>query len=216
MNDPLGDAAFTDLSDQGLADEDKRLRVTFFYEEIPDAKKTEEMGRPIFKSVEMCSIKAPGDNDNVFVGRVTKMEPDPRLRFAPLYAKFKAGEKVQVEGTLLRQWGIITAAEAKSYEAVDIYTVEQLAGLSDSTCQQYRGSLADRQKAKDWLDKARGLEPVAKARAENAELRAQLEALREQIAALGGKVPDAPAPSAIPGPEPKRRGRPPKVKPIEA
>jgi hypothetical protein len=187
--DPLSDAAFTDLASQGIADEDKRLHVSFFYEEVPDAKKTEEMGRPMFKSVEMCSIKAPGDRD-VVVERVTKMQPDPRQRFPGHYARFKAGQAVQVEGTLLREWGVLDRATAKSYEAIDIYTVEQLAGLSDGNCQQHRGSMADRQKARDWLDKAKGLEPVAQARAENAKLRAEIEALKEAIEAMGGKVPE--------------------------
>jgi hypothetical protein len=218
--DPLSDAAFSDLSKQGISDADRQLHVTFFYEEIPDPKKTEEMGRPIFKSVEMCSIKAPGDKDNIVVERVARMQPDPRMRFPAQYARFKAGEKVQIEGTLLRQWGLITPAEAKSYEAVDVYTVEQLAGLSDSICQQYRGSLADRQKARDFLDQAKGLEPAAAARAENQRLRSEIEALREAIASLGGKVPDAPPVSTIAAP--KRRGRPPgskntpKAEPAEA
>jgi hypothetical protein len=201
--DPLSDAAFEDLNAQRTSEADRGLRVEFFYDEIPDAKKTEEMGRPMFRSVEMCSIKIPGDKDNQVVGRVEKMNPDPRKRFAALYRNWKAnGENKQVEGTLLRQWGLITPAEAKSYEAVEIFTVEQLAALSDATCQQYRGSVADRQKALDFLAQAKGLEPAAKARAENTALRAELDALKEQVAAMAGGTPlDAP----------KRRGRPPKA-----
>lgn len=200
MIDPLSDAAFSDLSGQGPAEADKNLRVDFFYDEIPDPKKTEEMGRQMFRSVEMCSIRIPGDKDNQVVGRVEKMTPDPRRRFPVDYARFKAGEKAQYEGTPLREWGVLDRATVKSYEAVDVHTVEQLAGMSDVICQQYRGSVADRQKARDWLDKARGLEPVAQARAENAALKAQIEALTEAVKALGGKVPEAPAP--------KRLGRP--------
>jgi hypothetical protein len=209
--DPLSDAAFTDLAGQGIAEADKTLRVDFFYDEIPDAKKTEEMGRPMFRSVEMCSIKIPGDKDNHIIGRVDRMNPDPRRRFAARYAHWKAGNATkEVEGTLLREWGLLDRAAVKSYEAVDVVTVEQLAGLSDATCQQYRGSLADRQRARDWLDKAKGLEPAAAARAENAALRSEIDALKEAIASLGGKVPEAPVPAV-----PKRRGRPPKVKPEE-
>lgn len=204
MIDPLSDAAFTDLGSQQISDDDRRLHVTFFYDEIEDQKLTEQHGRPMFKSVEMCSIRIPGDKDNQVVGRVEKMTPDPRRRFPEQYARFKAGEKVQVEGTLLRAWGLITPAEAKSYEAIDVLTVEQLAGMSDQLCQQYRGAVADRQKARDFLDQAKGLAPASQARAENERLRAEIEALKESVAALGGKVPDAPAQA------PKRRGRPPK------
>jgi hypothetical protein len=201
VQDPLSDAAFDDLSSQGLADADRNLAVDFFREEIPDPKKTEEMGRPMFRTVEMCSIRVRGTQDTV-VGRVDKMQPDPRKRFRRKYEDWKTDKGVEVEGTLLREWGFMDRATAKSYEALDILTVEQLAGLSDAVCQEHRGSLADRQKARDFLDKAKGLEPVAQARAENAALKAQIEALREAIQSMGGTVPDAPAP--------KRRGRPPK------
>lgn len=191
---PLSDAAFDDLSQQRLSDGDRQLHVSFFHEEIPDPKLTLEMGRQMYRTVEMCSIRRPGDRD-VRIDRVEKMRPDPRLRFPLHYARFKAGEKVQVKGTLLREWGVIDRATAKSYEAVDIHTVEQLAGLSDTVCQQYRGSLADRQKARDWLDQVKGLEPVAKARAEAEELRAQVQALREQLEEQGHEIEKLTAPA---------------------
>jgi hypothetical protein len=187
MTDPLSDAAFSDLLDsQAIAVEDQRLHVTFFYDEWKDEAATAREGRPIFKSVEMCEIRIPGDKDNIRIDRVSKMHPDPRERFPVQYAKFKAGEKVQISGTLLREGGPLDRATAKGYEALDVYTVEQLASVSDQVCQQHRGMVADRQKARDWLETAKGQAPVAAARAEAEKLRAEVRALREQIADLGG------------------------------
>ncbi len=162
---------------------DRGLRVRFFFDEILDDVATKEMGRPIHKSVEMCEIRY-GDKDNIVVDRVKYMQPDPRQRFPVQYAQHLAGNKEQVVGTLLRKWGLIENALAKDYEAVGIMTVEQLAGLSDDLCKRYRGSLPDRQKARDFLAMAEGQAPIAAARAE-------IEALREEIRALreGGTVP---------------------------
>jgi hypothetical protein len=217
VNDPLSDAAFTDMTGMDVSDEDKKLRVRFYNDEIKDEAASVKEGRPIYKSVEMVEIRIPGDKDNVAVGRVSKMDPDPRERFPGAYAKFKRGDAVQVVGTPLRRWGLMEPVEARGYEDLGILTVEHLAGMSDSICQQYRGSVADRQKARDFLEMAKGQAPVAAARAENAALRSEIEVLREAIAALGGKVPDAPAPSAVvEAPAPKRRGRPPKVQTTEA
>jgi hypothetical protein len=200
--DPLSDAAFVDLSSAAaVSDEERKLRVRFFKDEIKDVAATAKEGRPIYKSVEMVEIKIPGDKDNVVVRRVTAMDCE---RFPGAYAKFRRGDAVQVVGTPLRNWGLMEPADARGYEDAGILTVEQLAGLSDATCQKHRGSLADRQKARDFLEMAKGLAPVAAARAETEALRAQVEALREQIAALGGKVQDAPPV--------KRRGRPPGTK----
>lgn len=201
MFDPLSDAAFVDLtSAAAVSDEERKLRVRFFKDEIKDEAATKQEGRPIYKSVEMVEIKIPGDKDNVVVRKVGEAD---RERFPAAYAKFKRGDAVQVVGTPLRRWGLMEPAEARGYEEAGVITVEQLAALSDANCQKLRGSLADRQKARDYLEMAKDMAPVAAARAEADALRAQVEALREQIAALGGKVPER-------LPAPKRRGRPPK------
>ncbi len=208
MLDPLSDAAFVDLaSAAAVSDEERKLRVRFFKDEIKDAAATLKEGRPIYKSAEMVEIKIPGDRDNVVVRKVTASDPE---RFPGAYARFKRGDAVQVVGTPLLRWGLMEPAEARGYEESGVITVEQLAAMSDATCQKYRGSVADRQKARDFLEMAKGMAPVAAARAESEALRAQIEALREQVLALGGKAPD-PVPIAE-APAPKRRGRPPKVK----
>lgn len=186
---------------------DKHVHAEFFWEEIRDEAASEKEGRPIFKSVEMCRIRVPGDKDNVIEDRVKYMSPDPRKRFPGQYARFKAGDAVQVVGTILREWGLIDRATAKSYEAMGIHTVEQLAGVSDANAAGVRGLIADKQKAIDFLEMAKGQAPLTQARAENAQLRAELQALREMVEEMrGGPVSLEPA---------KRRGRPPKAKPAD-
>jgi hypothetical protein len=185
---------------------DKHLIVQFYMDEVEDAVKTAEAGRPMFKSVEMCEIRVPGDKDCIIRDRVKSMSPDPKLRFPNQYARFQRGEKNQMEGTPLREWGFISRASAKGYEAANIYTVEQLAGLSDANAKQIFGSFADRQKAIDFIEQAKGNAPLTQARAEMEVMRQEIQALRDLVAEAGLKVP------ATKIEPPKRKpGRPKKV-----
>lgn len=180
---------------------DRRLAVRFYTEEFLDEEATKIEGRPIYKTWECCEIRIPGDEKNIRQGRIKYMKPDPRERFPEAYRKFKAGDRSQVTGQLLKAWGLITPARAKEYSALGIYTVEQLASLSDSNAQNIRGSIPDRQKAKDFLEMAKGQAPVAQARAEADKLRVELEVLKEQIAALQEKEP---SPKKKPGRKPNK------------
>jgi hypothetical protein len=166
---------------------DRCLAVRFYYDEFPDEEATKAAGRPMFKTAECVEIRVPGSND-VKAGRIKYMKPDPRERFPEAYAKFKKGDEVQIVGTPLKHWGLITPASAKSYGAIGIHTVEQLAGLSDPKAQAIMGSIADRQKARDFLAMAKGLEPVAEARAEADRLKVELETLREVVKQQGDKI----------------------------
>lgn len=182
--DPLSDAAFFKAAEfmEHPDQADKVMRVRFYDDQVPDPEATAKEGRPMFKTVEMVEIQAPGDKLNIVAGEVRYMVPDPRLRFPVQYAQWKAGDKVQVTGTLLRQWGLIDQATAKSYEASGVYTVEQLAALADQNL--IRGAIADRQKAKDFLEMAKGQAPLTQARAEMQKMKEQMDAQKEQLAEL--------------------------------
>jgi hypothetical protein len=179
---------------------DRALAVRFYTDEFVDEVATKREGRPIYKTQECVEIRAPGSRD-VKMGRIKYMQPDPRIRFARAYANWKAGREVQVEGQLLRAWGFLTPARVKEYEAMHVHTVEQLAGLDDVHSQDIPGSLAERTKARDFLEMAKGAAPLAQARAETAKVKAELEALKEQVQAMLGE-------GRVEEPPPKRRGRP--------
>lgn len=213
MIDPLSDAAFTDLASMNPAEEDRRTRVRFFLAPVPDAKATELRGRPMFRTVEMCEVRP--DRQTVVCERVDRMDPDPRRRWPAAYMQFKATAAEKIEGTLLSSWGLLDVSDVAGYKAIEIFTVEQLAAISDPDLEQRKIDASHRQRARDFLAQTQGLEPLALARAENAQLRAENQALRETIEALGGKPSAPPPPTAIPD-VPKRRGRPPKAKPTEA
>jgi hypothetical protein len=185
--------------DQNTAD--KHLAVRFSWDEVEDPVESAKAGRPIFKSVEFCEIRIPGNKDEIIRDRVKYMHPDPRERFPIAYAKFRAGDRVQVQGTPLREWAMMTRAQARSYEASNIFTVEQLAGLSDAMAQGKFGSVGDRIKAQDFLKSAAGGAPLTEARAEIEVLREEIRNLRDAMQDQGREVP-------APGVVKRKPGRP--------
>ena len=160
---------------------DRCLAVQFSMEEIEDPKASARAGRPMFKTVEFCEIQVPGDRDCISKDKVTRMQPDPRLRFPVAYARFKAGHPSQLVGTPLVEWGLMPRSTAKSYAASGIHTVEQLAGLSDGNAQALFGSIPDRKKARDFLEESKGRAPLTEARAEMEKMRLEIAALRDQL-----------------------------------
>jgi hypothetical protein len=192
--------------DQNAAD--KHLAVRFSWDEVEDPVETAKQGRPIFKSVEFCEIRVPGDRDGIIKDRIKYMHPDPRERFPQAYAKFKAGDKQQVVGTPLREWQGLTRAQARSYEAANIFTVEQLASLGDNHAQTMFGSIGDRQKARDFLAQSAGQAPLTQARAEIEKMREEIRNLRDQVAGL------PPRPVEDPTEPPRRKPGRPRKNPI--
>lgn len=179
--------SFTDtLMLQGnVSAADARLRVVFEETEIEDTAATLKEGRPIFKTKHIGHVYVPGDKDNVVTFDAERMDRDQIRRFGAKYREWKQTRENKVEGTLLRECGgLMSRARAREYEALHIFTVEQLAALSDTNIRNLRGAIAERQKAKDFLSAAAGRAPLQEARAENEKLKAQLSALTEQVGQL--------------------------------
>lgn len=174
-------------NDQTAAD--RVLAVRFYTDEFEDVEESKKAGRPIFRTEECVEIQAPGSRD-VKAGRIRYMKPDPRKRFPEAYANWKRknGDGVHVTGQPLKQWGLITPAAARSYAAIGIHSVEQLAEVSDSNARETMGLVTDRQKARDWLEQMKGMEPVSKARAELAQAQEELATLRDVVKAQGEKI----------------------------
>ena len=212
MSDEINDAGFTQAANffamgpRGEMEADKSLGVTFYTMEEEDSVQTVKQGHPVFRTVECVRIQVPGEKEPRG-GRVKSVYPDPRLRFRAQYERFKAGQTRQIVGQPLNQWGLLTPARAKEYEYFGVYSVEQLAALADTSVQNIQGSLGDRQKARDFLEMARGQAPIAQARAEIEKLRLELAALRDETHTAAPPAVETSAPSN--GAAPKRRGRPP-------
>ena len=167
---------------QGRYLADDTLAVRFFSHPRQNEAKSQEEGRPIFEDVDYIEIMQPGNKDSIVRRPATPMDIQ---RFARHYEAYKArtGEEI-LEGTPLKEWGLLTGAQCAELEFMNIKTVEQLAGVSDSNAQNMLGVMALRQKAQDYLEASKEsatIEALAEAKREN-------EKLQETVAELAQKV----------------------------
>ena len=161
----------------GGGNPDDILLVKFTIEPQKNVTRSLEEGRPIFEDKEWISIMAPGSRNEV--RREARMQD--KDRFPRHYAAFKNRQDQQVnEGTPLSEWPGATRSQVEEMKFWNIVTVEQLAGVADSTMGQVRGLVTLKQSAIKYLDASKGnaaAEQLAEQKAINAKLMERLEAL---------------------------------------
>ncbi|UJH75049.1 chromosome partitioning protein ParA (plasmid) [Burkholderia cenocepacia] len=171
--------------------DDSGLFVEFSLEPIHQEAESEKQGRPIYKDVAHIRIHFAGDRTKM-IFRPVKMEDDqqgpsdPR-RFPRQWAAFQEQRSQVQEGTPLEQWPPLSRSEVMSMKAMHIHTVEQLAAMADSNL-SWLGARELREKAIAWLKNAEGGKEVVRLTAENEQLRADLDAQREQTKELAERL----------------------------
>lgn len=166
---------------------DEKLFVRFRLDQVKNEQKSIEAGRHIYEDLACVRVQVPGDKDNVIDEPITldrgvlSNPGHPKnypLRFPKQWAAFKAGQSQEAtSGTPLKHWPQIGRAEAAEMAYFGIHTVEQLAGMSDSTAQRGMNWQSRKQAAQDFLS-------AAKDGAHLTQLRAELDKRDEQIAGL--------------------------------
>ena len=144
-------------------------------QEDPEASKKE--GRPVFREVEMIALEIPA---NPKTRPVYRVKDEHRAKYADAYKRFRAGLEARPDGTPLEEWPYLTKLRVAELKALQVYTVEQIAGLSDTQLQKVGSDGLEIQKrAKQFL------QPEG---ATVKELRAENRGLAEEIAQLKGIV----------------------------
>lgn len=173
---------------------DERLLVRFYRHAELSQHKSKTEGRPVYDDVEMVSVINPGEKEEVKV-----LASDwHRLRFRKQYEAFKNGLEQSHSGTPL---DLLFPAEPSTILALkqnNVFTVEQLAAISDTAMNNIPmgRSLSDRAKA--YLQTSRGGQAFH-----------QMEEMKHQIEQLQAQLAEA---QAAPQPDQRRRpGRPPKA-----
>lgn len=178
---------------------DAGMFVLFYMESIEDKEASVTEGRPIFRDYEFIEIRIPGDKNTVICEPVND---EYRARWPNQYMAFK-NQQVQVnDGTPLEEWPILRKSQVMMFKAVNIHTVEQLAAVSDGNLGNLgMGGREFRDKAIAYIETAKTGAVPAAAQNEIAELKLQIEALKNQMAGFNITPEDAP----------KKRGRPAKA-----
>lgn len=187
-----------------MTESTEHLYVTFFTDARHNPAKSAEAGRPIYDDMEMVKIKIAGDKGTELVAPAHEKAYSVREGIAGIthrlsyaeffpeeYKAFKAGQTQAVSGTPLEEAPFLTAANRAELKAVNVYTIEALAGLEKT---DKLGMNGDRMKdeARAYLKRAEGSAIDGKLLADNEALKRQLEMMQEQINRLGGKQEEAP------------------------
>ena len=181
---------------------------------VPDSVKTQELGRRVTKDVDFAYIMQPGSRDQVerkatdWLAMIKQKNldaspdayPDEWVRgFHEKYKAWLDGQEMPLDGTSVKEWALLSPAQAENFIALRILTIEDVAAMTEDALGRFgMGGRELREKAREWLTKQ---EVAGSLAIENQELKQQLADLYARLAQLEtGQVV-----------EKARRGRKPKV-----
>lgn len=175
--------------------------VVFFRGDKEDREATIAAGRFVSQDVDMVKITARGQKDNVqkevseWFESLRAMHAGGRVSSALLdnyqeaYEMWRKGEEIPEDGMAIRLWPAATPAQVKTLIAMHVLTVEQLAVANEQVIAglgMHGRVLKDR--AVQYLKDAKNIGVptlrLEKLEKENADLKASVEDLLSQIAAL--------------------------------
>ncbi|MEF0939629.1 hypothetical protein [Rhizobium sp. BR 362] len=167
------------------------IYAAFTLEPVEQSFKSKEAGRPIFEDREFVRIVIAGDKNTEVFREATDTDKE---RFHEPYARFKRGlgEREQIVGTPLAQWPLLKPSQIREFEAINIYTVEQMAALSDTMKQNIgMGAHEIVAAAQAFLASAKDGSVASALAAENERLKTDLDLLREQVKALSDRLEES-------------------------
>jgi len=191
-----------------IANPDEALWVKFDRRPVQNNHRTQMEGHPCFDEKVFISIISPGDPYNKVERPIKDAD---KGRFHKQWANFERGQSDKVEGTPIEEWPKITRAQAEELKYLGIRSVEQLCAASDNQVQKIMAGASLKMQAQAYLASAKKTAEAERLAVENAILNDRIKTLEAQIAAISDKVMKSDQTQAIP----KRRGHPPKVKPLE-
>ena len=142
-----------------------------------------ETGLPSYVTVETVTFLIPGDKTSAPSKKVT---PEIKRLWAEEYNAWKrSGDQASMEGggLPLNKWPHMPKEVAAGLIHANIYTVEQLANLSDSQC-QIKGTIGLRKyrdMALAFIDSSKAAAPIAKLSAENEAQQRRISLLEDQL-----------------------------------
>ena len=180
--------------DFNTTDPNDNCRPMFRWEAKQNSAKSKVEGRPIFDQVPFVTIMSPGDNKNVIDAKVND---DHKSRWPRQWEAFQKGSEQPLNGSPINEWPALNMAQVAELKALNIFSIEQLANLDDRGTQEMTGLVTLKQQAQahlavgkddgviyEALDKVDKLtEEIAAMRAENKELRQELDFVAKKSAA---------------------------------
>ena len=182
---------------------------------VHDKKRSEELGRRVTKDVDFAFVMQQGGKDQVervatewlamLKMKIVNGAADayPQEWVDGFHAKFRAwqdGQDLPLDGTSVKEWAVLSPAQAANFIALRILTIEDVASMTEEAMSSYgMGSRELKQKAIEWLKGKDG------ASIENELLKKQLAELTARLSQLEQIADNSDEPQQV------KRGRKPKV-----
>lgn len=160
--------------------ESQKVSVEFRMDSVPSQIQSEQAGHPVYVEKPFITIMIPGSTNQIID---TIADEIYQRRFPEQWARFKAGHMGDsVNGWRLDSWPAVNTAQVKTMQYMGVHTVEQLADLSDTSCQSIgMGTMELRTKAKAALAAAKGGADTERLAAEGARRDAEMADLKELL-----------------------------------
>lgn len=156
--------------------------IVFYARQIRNEYESTKQQRPVFREVIFCKIITGGDNLMVWDQPV---RPIDKQTYAEQWERWERTRENVIPGTPIDAWHAITATQKAEFRALNIFTVEQFANLTDASANKIMGFYDLRRKAQVFLEAGRDAELMARIRAEAEE---KLQGQQAQINALMAKL----------------------------
>lgn len=167
-------------SQRNLNAGDEQLLVKFYLKTVPDKEASMKAQAAKFKEVEYISITVPGTRDEV----ARPAGPREKARFPEHYRRFKERMEAPATGTPLKEWSRMARSLAEELSFLNIKTVEQLAEITDSACQNFMGGHNWREEAREFLVAQEKNIKASELSKELEDTKAQLQEMKDQMAEL--------------------------------
>ena len=165
-------------SDQNNAD--SRLQVRFYKRPVQQEQESIDAGRPIFKEFDFVHICVAGDT---LTEIDTYAYASHKTRFPIQWANYmnrQGANDVEVVGTPVSEWPIVSKSQAEELRALKFHTVEAIAGASDQQLQ--RMGMAAGMSPFAFRDKAKAFLNLATNAAETDKRESEISFLKEELA----------------------------------
>lgn len=189
--------------------------IEFYIEAVLDQAASDAAGRRVTKDVNMVRITPPGGKLIVekkpeeWIAQLRRKAIDRTHDAYPqewidniqkAYDNWKQGLEPPLNGTSVREWALLSPAQAQNFISARIPTIEDVAAMTEEAMATIgMGARNLREKAREWLQSK---ELAGNALLENEELKVKLAAMEARLAELEAEPAEADKP---------RRGRPPKL-----
>lgn len=195
--------------------DDSAVMATFEDEFVKNEYRSETEGKPAYDHMICISLEYPGNNLNTYKYRFFPHDTGHNNqwihRFPRQWEAFKAQKEQIPDGTPIEMWPPLDKKRVFELKGIKIFTVEQLAALTDATGPNIGLDWRKmRDQANAFLKPEVSQVMISKLTREKEDQEARIRALEAQLSGLTNLT-------SVPLAEtPKRRGRPPRQEPTKA